>query len=175
MINLIPPQLKREKKVRTIFQHILMMLFGLAIMLGIFNAALFAYNSYLLTTQHSLQKKIDESNDDLKKYKGLEAEVKSVNSKLSLIDTALGLRTDVNELFFLITKATPSTIQFKSYAFNQDKKTISLSGTADNRTDIANFKEEIEKNPVFKTVTFSTSSYNTANSKYNFTLTIEMK
>lgn len=174
-INLLPPQLKKEKKLKLIFNQTFFSIFSILIMYLVAIAAFYTYDSYLKSRQKAIESKNSALNQELPSLHDTENVIKDINSRLSKIDDIFSQNDKTSELLSSIGQNTPANVQIKSLSINKSAKTVSLSGTAESRKDIALMKEKLETTSYFQNVIFSTSSYNQSTNDYTFSLSFELK
>lgn len=173
-INLLPPQVKREKKLRSAFKEVYFGLAAIFILLVVLVAAFYAYDLIVRQESRSFENKVSDLNSKMPQYKETESKITEINAKLSKIDTIAAERILWSDILDKISGATPKNTQIKSLSLNGDNKTIQLTGTALSRKEVALMKEKLESMEDFKNVTFSSSSYNPATNDYGFSLLFEL-
>jgi len=172
-INLIPPQLKRERSVNYILDQTI---FGLAvvfILTLIFSAGLYAYDYYLIAAIEKEDTLISDQQKKAKDLKEVEKKVAEINKKVLNARDLVDKRNNWSKTFTLISQATPKEVQIKSMDVSALTGAISLSGAAISREKIALFKEKLEREG-FNNVVFVSSAFNETFKNYSYSLTFEL-
>lgn len=172
-INLIPPNLKKEKDFRRTTGIFFSFLNIILVVLFIVTATCVTANYYYKKDLDSVEKQIDEQKIVLGKFASLKSEVSTVNSKLDIINNIDSTRILWSNIIAEIGRCTPTEVQIKTLT-SSDKK-ITLSGNAATRRDIAKFKEKLESSKNFKNVIFTSSSLIQESDDYGFDLNAELE
>jgi len=173
-INLLPPQIKREKRLRSTFKEAYFGFIAMFVLLVVLVLAFYAYDLIIVNQSRSFENSIADLNSSMPQYKETENRIIEINAKLSRIDAIAADRILWSAVLDEISRATPKNVQIKSLALNGDNKTVQLTGTALSRTEIALMKEKLESMEDFQNVTFSSSSYNSTTNDYGFSLSFEL-
>ncbi|HOX41078.1 MAG TPA: PilN domain-containing protein [bacterium] len=174
MINLLPPQLRSEKRINQIINQGIFAVVSLAILFGVWFSALIIYNRYLVNDLRAAEQKALEQKTKQTQFIQLRDKIEEANKKLDSIDKVSKERIHWTQVLSLIGTSVSKNMQIKNLALSSETGIISLSGAATSRTDIAITKEKLESLPLFKNVTFQSSSYNSTTNDYNFSLTFEL-
>lgn len=172
-VNLIPPQLKKEKETRKTSGVVFAFLNIILVVLLIVTATCIAANFYYKKDIAKIRTQIDEQKVVLSKFSDLKAEVATVNSKLDIISSIDSSRVLWSNIISEIGRCTPTEVQIKTLTSSDQK--ITLSGFAATRRDIAKFKEKLESSKNFKNVIFTSSSLNQETGDYGFDLNAELE
>lgn len=173
-INLIPQRLKLQKEVKNTLNQAIFGLCVILLMLGIMTLALYLYNSSVQNDLKITGDKISDQGKSLKEYQDIESSVKNANKKLTAIDSILAGKSLWGITITNISNFTPKSVQIKTMDLNRDTNNVTIQGVATTRTDIALFKEKLEKSE-FQNVTFATSSYNQSTNDYTFSLSFGLE
>ena len=173
-INLLPPQIKNEKRFRSIFREATFGLLAILALVLLFTGAFLVYFAFLKTSMAKTEKEITVVNQELVEYKDVEQKILEINSRLTKIDEANEDRVLWSHVLELIGQSTPKNVKIKTLALNQSSNAFSLTGTAIDRREIALMKEKLEAANDFKNVTFSSSSFNQGANDYGFSLNFEL-
>ena len=169
-INLIPPKIKKQRKAENILDRILSY-FGIYLAFFCFLfVTLYISETYIRNSIATTNKQIEEENRKIAEFKDTEESIKQINSKLKKIDSIENEKIYWSLLIDSIAKSSPENVQIKSITTSSESNTISISGYAVNRREIAKIKDKMEDSKYFKNVNFSTSNYDEA--KNNFTFNI---
>lgn len=174
-INLIPPQLKKEKQTRKISGLILTILSMITVVLLIVCAFLFISNYWYGKDIKDIESKTEEQNDRIKKYADIEQKVTKANSKIEQLKKITQDKISWSLILQNLSSCTPTEVQIKTANASGIDYKIVLTGNAATRRDIARFKEKLEESIYFKNVVFSTSSLDTESNTYNFSLSAELE
>jgi len=174
-INLLPPELKQEKKTKKITGMIVLFLTGVLLILLIVIGGIVTSSLFTKRDTAKIEEKIADQNRLLLRYKETEDNTKSVNDKLAKIDSATGTRILWSNILVELSKNTPSNVQIKTLTLNQEGNKINMSGYAETRSDIAKFKEKLESSKYFQNVTFSSSVRNEEQANFSYNISCELK
>ena len=172
-INLIPPKLKKEKEFRKTTGIFFVFLNMILIVLIIVTTTCLMANYFYKKDLKNIKNQINEQNLTLSKYGDLKKEVKTVNTKLDIINNIDATRVLWSNIIAELGRCTPVEVQIKTLSSKDNK--ISLTGTAATRRDIAKFKEKLESSKNFKNVIFTSSSLNEQSNDYGFDLNCEIE
>lgn len=173
-INLLPPQVKKGKKLQSAFREAYFGFIAIFILLAALVLAFYVYNLIVLNGSRSFENKIADLNSQMPQFKETENKIIEINAKLSKIDAIATQRTLWSDILNKISSATPKNTRIKNLSLNGDNNTILLTGTVLSRKEVAQMKEKLESLGDFKNVTFSSSSYNQASNDYSFSLSFEL-
>jgi Tfp pilus assembly protein PilN len=174
-INLIPPQLKADKKIRKTNHYISLILISFLLILLAVSTIAYFQNYSLKNDLNDVKVKVNEREGSLIKYMDLQKKIDSANSKLALLKDINSNKYDWSVIIKDLAASTPTVVSIKSLAIGSDNKNVTLTGIAETRRDIAKFKEKLEQSKYFKNVVFSSSSLNGEANDYNFSLTAELE
>ena len=174
-VNLIPPELKKKKKAREALFQAYLVASSIIAMLLIFSITLYISNQFFSSQIDQTEAKIIETEKIANNYKELETKIRQSNIKIDLLGKIDTDRILWSEVITELAAKTPPDVVINSLTLDKDSKSVNLSGTAQARKSIADMKEEMENSPVFKNVTFSSSSYNDQGSDFSFTLGAELE
>lgn len=175
MINLIPPKLKRQRETEFLFDRILYYFTLYLILFCILSAVLYAGSHYIQNNIDLTNKQIDSENKKAAEFKDTEKQIKDINSKLKNVESVESEKIFWSKMIESIAKSSPSNIQIKSITAGTDTKTISLTGYAANRREIAKLKDKMEDSKYFSNVNFTTSNYDETKSIYTFNINCEIE
>lgn len=174
-INLIPPQLKKEKQIKRVANLCLFALEMILVVLIFVSIAIFLANYFCKKDISSVRARILDQEITIAKYKDLEDKTSETNQKLDKIDKAMKEKTIWSNIITDLANDTPQRLQIKTLSASKDTNKITLTGIAETRREIASFKEKLEKSNYFKNVTFYSSVYNNEGSNFSFNLSCELE
>ncbi|MCX6813640.1 MAG: PilN domain-containing protein [Candidatus Azambacteria bacterium] len=174
-INLIPPELKKEKSSRKIGHFASSISITIIIVLAIIFATMYGQNYFLAQNIKKIDQKIADQDITLKKYADLEQKINESNQKLEQLKKINNDKIAWSVIIKDLSGRTPSKVSIKTVTAGSDNYKISLTGSAETRRDIAKFKEKMEESKYFKNVTFSSSSLNEESNDYSFSISTELE
>ncbi len=174
-INLIPPQLKKEKVYRRTINIFFSFLAIVFIVFLILTATLKASDYYYEGDLARTKTQLEDQNQTLKKYSEIKNEVNLINKKLDEINSIEANRILWSNIVSEMARSTPVQVQLKTVTASADNKKINILGVAATRRDIAKFKEKLEDSKNFQNVVFTTSTLNEQNNNFNFNMNCELE
>lgn len=150
MINLLPPEQKREILEEEKFKIILILGIILIIFLIIFYLFLLLIKTSILADLDAQKILLEERKREISFYQDLEEKIKNANLNLSKLNNFYKNQIYFTEIFEKISQIIPSGIYLTNSNFSQDQ--ISLSGFSPSREILISFKENLEKE--FKEVSY---------------------
>lgn len=174
-INLLPPKIKQEKKIKKIISLVSLFLIGIFIILLITIGGIFAADAYSKNDIGKIDQKIADQNSLLLRYKDTENTIKNINAKLQSIAAADPERTLWSNVLIEISNDTPTMIQIRTLTLNKTGNKIDISGYAETRSDIAKFKEKLENSKYFQNATFTSSVHNEEQGNFSYNISCELK
>lgn len=170
MINLLPPSIKKEQKIKKISQQTDGALLTIIIMLVMTFSAIY-FIKYLLENQLSKnQKQLDTTIAEIAKLKDVEDKVNLVNLKIAKITKVDQSRTEWSELFLKINNAIPKKVMLKSLQVDKEKKSFTISAAAETRGDIVKLQAKLEEMDELKSLSFHSSNYDENNNYFTFSM-----
>ncbi|OQA04436.1 MAG: Fimbrial assembly protein (PilN) [bacterium ADurb.Bin400] len=174
-INLIPPKLKREKKLKKTVNKV----FVFSVFASI---ALAVVSVMILSISHSVKsrfKQVEQAHESLieesRKFAELETQIALTNDKLVKIDKAKKGTVLWSQVIQELATVMPEKVSLKTLTMDQEKKGVNIGGEARSLRDIAKLKEKMTRSPYFQNVFFKTSSWNHDIGTLNFSLTAELQ
>jgi Tfp pilus assembly protein PilN len=174
-INLIPPKLKEIKKEERILRLFGNFTFFYLVLFCFLTGVLFLADSYIKKNIATVNSQIEIESAKEIKYKDTEKQVEEINAKLVNIKLVSDNRIVWSTILEELSKCTPAETQIKTLSSSIETGTISLTGYAASRRDIAKFKDKLESSNYFKNVNFTTSSYNQTENNYTYNLTADLE
>lgn len=146
MINLLPPQAKkeleieREAKIITILGSLFLIFL---IFLGIL---LFSVKIYILSQIESQKTLIDveSRNINIPEVKELEKNITEANQKISNLNLFYKNQVDLTEILEKISFLLPLNVYLTDFNYQKEKNLIALRGFAQTREDFLEFKKSLE-------------------------------
>jgi len=173
-INLLPP-IEKEKLELDNFNQLF---FFLAIRIAIF---LLIFTFLLITTHYCLsillkeQKRLIEINENdirIQQLIKMEEKIKNVNQQLDKINLKQKELVIWTPILEELAKITPSGVYLVNFSYNLSVNKINLSGWAENRDKLINFKDSLEKSSLFVNLESPLSNLIKQND-INFSFTLE--
>lgn len=175
MINLVPPQIKKEQKMQKAAGKALYFVFTFLIILLVFTAAIFVADNFLRIETGKLDTKIEEASANETKYKSLETNITGTNKKIDSLSKTDSTKVLWSNIITELSDITPKNLQIKTLSLDADTGKISLTGVAASRTEIALLKDNMESSPKFKNVTFSSSNLEETTKDFTFNMSCELE
>lgn len=172
-INLIPPNLKKDKEFRKTSGIIFLFLNIIFLVLLIVTGTCISANYLYKKDLSNIRNEISEQKMVLAKYSDLKKEVATINTTLDIINNIDATRILWSNVIAELGRCTPTEVQIKSFTSKDNK--ITLTGVAATRRDIAKFKEKLESSKNFQNVVFTSSSLNESTNDYGFDLNCELE
>lgn len=122
-----------------------------------------------------LDNKISNEEKTFESYRELERDIIGINSRLKKIAEIDNTKIDWSNYISSIASSTPPEVTIDSLSLTSIKNSVSFTGKAASRKDIAVLKEKLETSDYFENVIFNTSSYNSTDKNYSFSLTAEIE
>lgn len=153
-LNLLPAAKKQEtifEKYRRLAIFVASILFVYLIIFGILLTSIYFFLNIQLEGLHRL---IEAENLTVMAVKSreLESNVRQVRQKLEMLTRLQEQNLPMAGVLESLTDSAPEGIRFKSVSIKKDAKQVSLSGRADKRADLLNFKDILERNSDFAEV-----------------------
>lgn len=174
-INLLPPELKLEKRIRKISGMAVLFLTGILLIILIIISGVLTSIYFFNKDMVKINEKVADQNRLLLRYKDAESNTKTVNDKISKIESTSKARVLWSNILVELSQDTPSKVQIKSLTLDQAENKVTMSGFAETRSDIAKFKEKLESSKYFQNVTFSSSVHNEEQANFSFNIGSELK
>lgn len=174
-INLLPEKLKSQRKASLVVSEIHFDLSLIFIALITASLGLALVNLSQTKKLESLDNKIIAEEKTFESHRELEKDIIGINSRLKKIAEIDNNKIDWSNFISSIANSTPPEVTIDSLSLTSLKNTVSLTGKAATRKDIAVLKEKLEASEYFNNVIFNTSSYNSSDKSYSFSLTTEVE
>jgi len=156
MINLLPPEDKKEILFRRKLKLILIFELGLLLFLISLILIVFSVSIYLGGEIESEKISIAqrEQDIDLIKIADFQKEIEALNKKTENIDNFYRQQTYSAEVLEKISGKLPVGSYLNSFSFSKISQTLNLSGFILTRDDLLNFKRSIDNDNDFTNVNF---------------------
>ena len=170
-INLLPETEKKEVKLEKVCQETVILLGLILIALLFFIFILISLKFYLTEKVNSLEEIVLERENELRTSQVLESKkrIVTLNQNLSKVQRFWQEELSIIPLFEKVISLTPQSIYFTGFSYQKrvqeekkEKKVfaeIHISGWAETREELFNFKKELEKEKEFKEVRFAPTSW----------------
>jgi Tfp pilus assembly protein PilN len=146
MINLLPPQAKKELEIEK-KRKIITILGNLFLIFLIFlGALLFSVKIYILSQIEGLKNLTDLENAyvDIPQTEKLEKNITEANQKFSNLNLFYENQIDLTEVLGKISFLLPLNVYLTDFSYQKEKKLITLEGFAQKREDFLEFKKSLE-------------------------------
>lgn len=149
MINLLPPEIKQQRKYSKYNRVLLRAIIG-AIALAAITAGAF-YTSWLILKDNEdrLTKNINQEDTKTRDYGAIEAQAKALAERLATIEKIQSARTHYPALLQALAEATPPDAYVTSFALDPSGKVMNLTAYAATDQAVANFKNSLEASSRF--------------------------
>ena len=159
MINLLPPQQKRDLLGEERFKLILILGILLLVFLILLSLILLSIKIYI-SGQVEYQKILANLGEkELPQFNALKEKLNSIDKDLSKIDSFYQGQFNLTEFLERISKITPEGIYLKSFSYQKGTSQIILSGFSPTVEVLVDFKENLEKQENFKEIRFSPTAW----------------
>lgn len=146
-LNLIPTEKKKTIQLTQIFLILKNIALVLLLIIAIVAIILLA-GKVIIDNQFS---RIVEETSLTNRYANLfNVEIKEFNTLVQAVDKIESSYIPWNNFFFEFTNLVPTNVQIYSFELNQGK--LLLTGLADSRESLLNFKSNLEKNSAFSNI-----------------------
>ncbi len=170
-INLIPPRIKKEQRLRQISKVVFSFFFALLLMSILVYGAIFMANYYTQEELTSAQSELAEYEVKIKKLEPLEKDVTLINSRLNKISELRKNSMLWSEFLEIFNNSTPTELHIDSLSVDYKAKTIVMAGSAETRREIVKLETKLNTMESLTEVGFSSSTYDETDYNYNFSMT----
>lgn len=149
MINLLPPEIKQQKRYSQYNRLLLNTILGLTILAALTATAFYA--SWLLLTQEEarLSQDIEQEASKTQAYGQIENQAKALADRLATIEKIQASRTRYPALLQALAEATPPDAYVVTFAVDTGGKTMTLTAYAATDQAAASFKNALEASDRF--------------------------
>lgn len=156
MINLLPPEDKKEILSRKKLK--LVLIFELALLLFLLSLVLIVFSISIYLGGEINSEKITifqrEQDIDLAKIADFQAEIEALNEKTGNINAFYHQQAYLTGILGRISEKLPAGSYLNGLSFSKASRTLNLSGFIATRDDLLNFKRSIENDKDFINVNF---------------------
>lgn len=149
MINLLPPEIKQQRKYSKYNRVLIQSIFGLLILAAITTAAFYASWLILKNNEQHLTSSIEQENDKTRDYGAIEVQAKALAERLSTIENIQAARSHYPALLQALAEATPQDAYITSFTLDPSGKTMNLTAYAKTDQAVASFKNSLESSSRF--------------------------
>lgn len=158
-INLLPPELKLQrinaKRNASLISICIIVVFIFVIIGVIVRSLASTVEARLTTAKNDVQR----GSSQLDQYKNLEELALLINDRSNTADKISQNRLIWSQALQELTNSAPSDVQFENLTANVEKTpNFVLKGNTTTEREIIKFKEKLENSPMFKNVSFKSSS-----------------
>lgn len=154
MINLLPPQQKRDLLGEERFKLILILGILLLVFLILLSLILLSIKIYISGQAESQKILANLGEKELPQFKALKEKLNSINQDLSKVDSFYQGQFYLTEFLERISNITPEGIYLKSFSYQKGTSQITFSGFSPTVEVLVDFKENLEKQKDFKEIRF---------------------
>jgi len=154
MINLLPPQQKRDLLGEERFKLILILVILLLVFLILLSLILLSIKIYISGQAESQKILANLGEKELPQFNTLKEKLNSINQDLSKVDSFYEGQFNLTEFLERISKIIPEGIYLNSFSYQKDTSRITLSGFSPTVEVLVDFKESLEKQKDFKEIRF---------------------
>ncbi len=155
--NLLPPIQKKKLKTAKINKLTLQLAVGVVFLLGILSGIIFILDQKLKTDLQTYQKRITLIQQENKEGLLLEKEISEFRTRDRIIKDLEKERIDWYSILSEVINRKMSSIKITNMAVDENQK-FSLTGTANSRGEIVQFKDNLEASSYFEDVNFQSST-----------------
>ena len=170
-INLIPPRIKKEQRLRQISKVVFSFFFALLLMSVLVYGAIFMANYYTLEELNSEKGELAEYEVKTKKLEPLEKDVALINSRLNKISELRKNSILWSEFLEIFNNSIPTELNIDSLSVDYQAKTINMAGSAETRREIVKLETKLNTMESLSEVGFSSSTYDETDLNYKFSMT----
>lgn len=177
-INLLPKELKEERKKAQFDFHVSLICFSILGLLILGIIGLEVANQILALSLKTSQSQIQFEEQEIAKLKDIDQKAKKINDILTLVDNLEKNQLIWSKILKEIAACTPSGIQINGLTINsKNQPNFDVSGIAASRREIAKFQVKLEENSFLKNVSFISSDQTTTDkgTVFNFKLQAEIE
>jgi hypothetical protein len=169
-LNIISQELKREIKLKSVYQLIKIVFSILIIVISIYTIILLLGK---LALQIHFVETIDETTLVTKSTENYSKKVRDINNQLNSIDNIQNETTTWSYLLEYFAQNVNDNIKFSQIKINKRDKTIYLSGFAKTRDNLLSLKKTLEDSNYFSNINFPIQNLLKKNN-INFTISAQL-
>lgn len=179
-INLLPSELKEAYESSKKNRSLLNTFIAVLIIMIIFFAALFSSRIYLSGQIKTIDKEVFVKEQSISKYGTLEKDAKKMSDKIAAAKKLIDSKAYFSKILNQVWEATPSKVYVLEVSFEKENgKRGKLTGSAENKIELAKFVEGLEKTEAFEYVDIENSTISNDTylqvPKENFALSFSIK
>lgn len=149
MINLLPPEIKEQRRYSQYNRTLLNAIIGVTILIIVTAGAFYATWLILNKEEDRLTQDINQEGVKSKSYGQIEDQAKALADRLATIEKIQTNRTRYPALLEALAEATPPDAYVTSFAVDAAGKTMTLTAYATTDQAAASFKNSLEASPRF--------------------------
>lgn len=170
-INLIPPKIKLEQKIKRIERSVFLTIFVILLMTLLVYGGLYYAQISISTQLAKTKQELSETEMKVESLKDVENQINTINAKLTKITTLKKQNISWSDVIAKLNASTPEKVKINSFQADRTAKKLTINGAAETRRDIVKFQTKLDSIGYFANLSFSTSTYNETEQYYTFTLT----
>ncbi len=171
MINLLPPKVKKEQKVKMISGQINIAIVAMGIMVALTYSAVHLVNYFIEKDLNRNNNSLNETNVAISNLKPVRDQVDQINAKINKIDQIKSKRIDWSTFILNFNASIPEKVIITSFQADQEKGTFSISAAAETREEIVKLQGKLESLDNLKNLSFQNSTFDATNNYYTFSMT----
>jgi len=170
-LNIIPPELKKEIKIKKIYAALkdfyAVLFINVCFIAIIYLVALGVIQAHFVKT-------IKNSSLLTKSVENYEQQIKEINAKINEVEKIQSEAVEWSYLVSFLFSHAPKGIFFNHISVNKEKNSLTLNGTAAKRENLLALDELLKSSEYFANVNFPLSNL-LKKENINFTITAEIK
>ncbi len=171
MINLLPPKIKKEQKVKLISGQINTAIVVLSIMVALTYTAVHFVNYFLKVVLDRNTQTLTETNIEKVGLKPIREQVDQINTKINKIDQLKSERIEWSIFIQNFNTVIPTKVSISSMSVDKKAGSFNISASAETREDIVKLQARLESLDNLKNLSFQNSTFDSTNNCYNFNMT----
>lgn len=158
-INLLPTELKEQYESSKQNRALLGYLINITLLVLIFLSILIASKYYLSTKLASVVKEVHGKEQSISKYGSLENDAQKLESRIKSAKKVLDNKIYFSKALDEVWAATPPKLYILTMVLEKDSSSRGkITGSAENKTEIASFIDALNKSSIFQYVDLESST-----------------
>ncbi len=159
MINLLPPQAKRELYWRRELKIVVIIEILIISCLLVLWLAFLAIKVNIVTQKEMVKATAKLEEPKIKQISAIKKEINSINKTLEKINQIYEEQILVSEILTKIASLLPQDAYLENFVFEEKNKEVQIVGKIQTLTSLNRLKELLKNEPFFKDVELSIGSY----------------
>lgn len=176
-INLLPPELKLRRIHARRNASLISISLVMVIIFAVLGIVARSFESTITANLGNIKADVEKGNVNLDEFKDLQDLALLINDRSFAADEINKNRVFWSQVMQELANNAPSDVQFESLVGNSEKSpNFTLQGNTTTEREIIKFKEKLENSPMFKNVSFKSSSLGKdQEQKLSFTLEFDLE